>query len=918
MHHLRPSPCRLAPPVRRVALGDLTHTLALGLVLLSFVDGAAVWASEPEESGGRWGVVRKALVRLHDSDPNVVDAAERELASLGVSERSVALGRRLVDPDPRNRITLARALSEVDGPTRGVIVRTLATDTEPSVRIALIEAARDVEFDRAGRAALRSIAEADTDARVRGYARLLVADWPAESANDELTPASGAVRTAAAEIVQPRGGAAPHPSVRNAGYEELPGPQSPIRPASYGQPALQPQYAGAPGTTAPPTGHPLGMPSPPPLGMGDRTDVRTGDLSAARPSNVPRAKPNGLRPYWAEAPEEEDDEEIIRPVDFEGLSNPDLLNRPFSDEPVEEPLEPPPLPDFTDELVQIDEDLPYGFTGPSGILPTEGPTSPHFMPIDDRWRLGFESWDRYGKKHPSVDDYPGVEGHWWDPYNLNVLKGDYPIIGQHTFFRTTATSFSTYEFREVPTATTPFESTGSPNREDFFGDPAQQFFNQNLILQLDLFHGNAAFKPVDWQVRLTPVVNFNYLDVNELGVVNPDVTKGTRRSRDHVALQEYFVEAKLADLGPDYDFVSVRAGNQLFNSDFRGHLFFDINRGIRVFGSRFGNRDQFNLAFFDTVEKETNSTLNTFDDRHQNIFIANYYRQDFIFPGYTVSASMHYNDDQASFELDRNDFLVRPDPVGVFQPHRVQAVYLGFAGEGHIERFNVSHVTYWALGKDSLNPLAGRQQDIDAYLAALELSYDRDWIRFRTSVFYQSGDDDIHDDKAEGFDTILDDANFAGGNFSYWQRNQLRLFGANVTNSRSLVNDLRSSKTQGQANFVNPGLALVNAGMDFEITPKVKIITNVNYLWFDSTNVLEQFTFQDRIDPDIGLDSSIGMEYRPLLNDNVIMLFGFSNLIPGSGFVDLFGRTDPFNLENAGNVKADPLYAAFFELVMQY
>ena len=75
---------------------------------------------------------------------------------------------------------------------------------------------------------------------------------------------------------------------------------------------------------------------------------------------------------------------------------------------------------------------------------------------------------------------------------------------------------------------------------------------------------------------------------------------------------------------------------------------------------------------------------------------------------------------------------------------------------------------------------------------------------------------------------------------------------------------------------------------------------------------------QDRIDPEIGVDASLGIEYRPLLSDNVIMLFGVSTLVPGSGFRDLFGKTTPFTIENASNVKADPLYAAFFELAMTY
>ena len=96
-------------------------------------------------------------------------------------------------------------------------------------------------------------------------------------------------------------------------------------------------------------------------------------------------------------------------------------------------------------------------------------------------------------------------------------------------------------------------------------------------------------------------------------------------------------------------------------------------------------------------------------------------------------------------------------------------------------------------------------------MAALEVSYDRDWVRFRTSFFWASGDGNPNNKHATGFDTILDHPQFAGGDFSYWQRQAIQLFGVNLTNRESLVPDLRSSKIEGQSNFVNPGLWLVNA-----------------------------------------------------------------------------------------------------------
>src|SRR5207302_1435417 len=140
--------------------------------------------------------------------------------------------------------------------------------------------------------------------------------------------------------------------------------------------------------------------------------------------------------------------------------------------------------------------------------------------------------------------------------------------------------------------------------------------------------------------------------------------------------------------------VSVRAGAQPFTSDFRGFIFSDTNRAVRLFGTSFSNRDQFNLAYFSQLEKDTNSQLNSFHARHQDIFIANYFRQDFIWPGYTAEWSVHYNHDLPTFKFDNNSFLVRPNPAGVFSPHQVDVVYLGWAGDGHINRINVNHAYF--------------------------------------------------------------------------------------------------------------------------------------------------------------------------------------------------------------------------------
>jgi hypothetical protein len=583
-------------------------------------------------------------------------------------------------------------------------------------------------------------------------------------------------------------------------------------------------------------------------------------------------------------------------------ARPDVLNRPLV------PI--PPVPPAESALPEVFGGYPIlpplGFSGPTGILPSVRPDR-DYVPMEDRWRLGFPAWDRYKftDEYPYTNDYPYQLGHKWDPFNQNVLKGDYPIIGQHTFLNVTGISRSIFEGRMIPTQTTPFESTARPSQFEFFGRPNQSIYSQYFLLSFDLFHGDASFKPVDWRVKLTPAFNYNSARVEELAQLSPDVTDGQNRDRTWFTLEEYFVEAKLLDLSPEYDFLSMRIGSQFFTSDFRGFIFSDTNRAVRLFGTQNGNRDQFNLVYFRQAEKDTNSGLNMMDDRRQNIVIANYYRQDFIWPGYTIEGSVHFDDDQPSTLYDKNRFLVRPDPDGVFKPHHVDAAYLGLTGDGHIDRYNITHAFYWAVGHDSLNPLANCPQDINAQMAAVELSYDRDWARFRGSFFWASGDGNINNHHATGFDTILDSPNFAGGEFSYWQRQNIPLFGVNLTQRQSLVADLRSSKIQGQANFVNPGLQLFNVGVDVDLTPQLRVINNCNFLLFDKTNVLEQFLFDGNIHREIGVDVSSGVEYRPLLSNNVIYKFGLAGLIPGRGFKEVYGRL--------GHT-ANPMGQAFVEM----
>ena len=367
----------------------------------------------------------------------------------------------------------------------------------------------------------------------------------------------------------------------------------------------------------------------------------------------------------------------------------------------------------------------------------------------------------------------------------------------------------------------------------------------------------------------------------------------------------------------------MRAGIQPFNGDFRGFIYNDVNQGVRLFGNWNNNLYQYNLAWFHQLEKDTDSGLNTLDDRGQDIFIANVYRQDFLRPGYTTEASFFANYDHGGMHYDDNGNIVRPEPIGNVRVHELEAYYLGWAGDGHIGRINVDHAFYEVLGHDDFNGIAGRPVDVNAQMAALEVSYDRDWARYKASFFYGSGDKGGNGGTVTGFDPIIDNPNFTGGPFSYWTHQGFNLGGTsvNLKDPESLVPDLRSDKFEGQANFVNPGVFIYGLGAEFDVTPKLRMFLNANYIRFAETGVLKEVLQTQRVDQEVGEDLSLGIQYRPFLTDNVIVSAGWGVLIPGRGYRDIYKTsTDPapgFSSGPAGAVDSF-LYSGLVAVTFTY
>lgn len=564
----------------------------------------------------------------------------------------------------------------------------------------------------------------------------------------------------------------------------------------------------------------------------------------------------------------------------------------------------------------------------------------HTEPIDNRYLIPTGVWDRYEDRDLAETPYEERTPYLWHPYYQSKLKGDIPIYGQDYFVSLTFQNITDIEFREIPLPSG--VSTARPNSSEFYGDGRQGVIATNTSLTLDIFRGETTFKPVEWLFRIQPVSNTNYISGYETNVVSPDPrglgantspppsnnfgtnpgsvspgdndlfldpllrpadsnfynTRATDRFENHFALQQFFFEAHLLDLSDNYDFAALRVGTQIFNADFRGHVFSDANWGYRLFGNYLKNRLQFNIALFDLFEKESFSELNTWKDRNQNVFVANAYYQDFLFEGYNAQLAFLANWDNGSdsgLVYDSAGNIVRPSPIGSIAPHDLQAYYIGLNGEGHIGRTNISHSLYHVFGKDELNGVAGRSVDISAWMAALELSVDQDWMRHKISFFYGSGDSDATDSKATGWDAIVDNPNFAGGPFSYWNRQGMNLGGTAVGLKQrlSLIPDLSSNKFLGQSNFVNPGIFIAGIGEEWTVTPKIKLFANLNYLLFMDTDAIKTALVTEGIDREIGWDLSFGLEYRPLLTDNVRLTAGLGLLAPGAGFKDIYSTSSP-------------------------
>ncbi len=558
-----------------------------------------------------------------------------------------------------------------------------------------------------------------------------------------------------------------------------------------------------------------------------------------------------------------------------------------------------PLPDA------ITQDNPGAVRAPP---PQAFPTDS--VPVPDRWRILTGLCPANGDQSLFTIFHAMREvcHKRTDPYHQNLLKGDIPLAAgkrpgflkeDDWFFTVTGVSDTVLEPRTFPIPVG-VQTTARPQSLDVFGKDASFVFSQTFLAGAALTKGNTSFKPPHVEYKLLLAYNVNYVRVPEKRVLYVEPSKGTARTDSFLGVQEAFIDYHLRNMSERYDFDSIRVGIQPFQSDFRGFLFNDQTLGIRLFGNRDNNRFQYNLAAFWRLEKDTNSGLNKVTDspRKDWVLTANLYRQDFLIPGLTsqVSVTWNHNREQNNVHVDSNGFPVRPALLGTLRGRKYDVVYLGYGMDGHIGRINLTTQAYGALGKDRNSFFTDKSANIRAFMAAGEFSLDHDWMRFRLSGLYASGDGNPYDNKETGFDAIVENPLFAGADTSYWIRQSIPFAGGgrviSISGRNGVLNSLRSSKDEGQSNFNNPGTVLVGAGGDFDLTPTLRVSANANHLWFANTTVLQALRNEGSIPRDIGWDLSTAAVYRPTATQNLVFRLSAAMLKPGAGFRDLFDNVN--------------------------
>jgi hypothetical protein len=150
-----------------------------------------------------------------------------------------------------------------------------------------------------------------------------------------------------------------------------------------------------------------------------------------------------------------------------------------------------------------------------------------------------------------------------------------------------------------------------------------------------------------------------------------------------------------------------------------------------------------------------------------------------------------------------------------------------------------------------------------------------------------SGDPNTHSGTATGWDSINDASNFFGGQFSFFEGQNIvatnaaikGLAGLQLARANSVTPSFRNGNQP--SNFVNPGLVAFNAGVDVQLHPKVALTTNYNVFQFQQnpSSVLSTAVpalAGTNFGTNIGQEFNMGFFIRPGLADDFVINTGIA------------------------------------------
>ncbi len=490
----------------------------------------------------------------------------------------------------------------------------------------------------------------------------------------------------------------------------------------------------------------------------------------------------------------------------------------------------------------------------------EGPSE--IKRVATRWR----TYDLQG--------HPEYTFRIFDPYHQNILKADYPLLG-NWFLEINAFNNLTYKSRRNLDFSSVFSDQITAGTLKFVHH--NQFLNENILFGAQVQHNDDTFVPSNFKFRVNGVTDYKR-DINAFN-------DGSNTSSH---LFDAFVDLQLYDFGPrvdghsNFDLLFLRGGLQGFKSEFHGLIFNDVGLGGRVFGELKKNRLRYDFAYFKLFQKNPVSGFIDFSvpSNHQ-VAIARFSWDDLL-PGWNSEWTFHYNRDHRK--------IPGPSPGSTLSPD-LDTFYTGATFNGHIGRFTFNPAVFGVFGHaDAVQSGAVVRHSVAAWTALADWEFKLDFWNFRLGYLYASGDGDPSDKRDTGFDAISDAVQLFGGPISYWVGENIKFGKGDFVRANSLFPSFRG--VNGVANYINPGLHTLNGGLDVTLSPRLDFSANLNFLAFAATG-----SYTNRIviaHKPAGVEENVFLRWKPFLreaNQNVIVDAGFSVLQPLQGLQDAF-RSD--------------------------